>query len=362
VGTRHFALLMVCAFVIAGCSSASTTAEPTPSNTASGSASGSGSAKKYDRAVVLVSGLATQSPFTTPTQACQSGTAAGVSDTALRAGLLQAKRNVFTAPTQIGTSQVTSAVGLGAFSDCPTALPSHMTINTAGRLDAGGANLARFIDHLHRTYGVRDVDLVGHSMGGLFATAALSKLKADSSPVKVRSLSTLSAPWTGVFAADYAAGELKTKACRSQQMCTKILTDYKQLAIKEGSQGAAIQLTSKFLAGPNGWVARQRSALKDVPVTLIGGDHFRQARGNAGVWPNDTLVALQSAHATSVGDDVMPSRFCVTRPDVHTLNFAQEFNLPDTSAITWDPQAIEAVNQAIARTEAPTSAPNRTGC
>ncbi len=335
-------------------SSALTQSNRASANTASG--------EKYDRAVVLVSGLATQSPFTTPTQACRSGTPAGVSDSALRAGLLQANRNVFTAPTQIGSSQVTSAPGLGAFSDCPTALPTSMTINTVDRLDAGGTNLARFIEYLHQTYGVKDVDLVGHSMGGLFATAALSRLKAESSPVTVRSLSTLSAPWTGVFAADYAAGQLKTKACRSQPMCTKILTDYKQLATEEGPRGAAIQVTSQFLAGPTGWVARQKSALRDVPVTLIGGDYFRKSPGNAGVWPNDTLVALASAHATSVGDDVIPSRFCVTRPDVHTLNFAQELNLPDSSAITWDPEVVAAVNQAIARTDAPAAHPNRTGC
>ncbi len=329
------------------------------SNTASANTA---TAEKYDRAVVLVSGLATQSPFTTPTQACRSGTPAGVSDSALRAGLLQANRNVFTAPTQIGSSQVMSATGLGAFSDCPPALPTSMTINTADRLNAGGINLARFIEYLHQIYGVKDVDLVGHSMGGLFATAALSRLKADSSPVTVRSLSTLSAPWTGVFAADYAADQLKTKACRSQPVCTKILIDYKKLAIEEGPQGAAIQVTSQFLAGPTGWVARQKSALRDVPVTLIGGDYFRKSPGNAGVWPNDTLVALASAHATSVGDDVIPSRFCVTRPDVHTLNFAQELNLPDSSAITWDPEVIAAVNQAIARTDAPAAHPNRTGC
>ena len=145
-------------------------------------------------------------------------------------------------------------------------------------------------------------------------------------------------------------------------MCDHILNAYKKLAVKEGPQGAAVQVTSQLLAGPTGWVSKQSSALQTVPVTLIGGNYFTQPGGDPAVWPNDTLVALQSAHATGISDDIIPARVCVTRPDVHTLDFTRELNLPYTAALTWDPRVIDDVNQAIIRTESSDKVPNRTGC
>ena len=53
-------------------------------------------------AVVIVSGGAAVSPFTTPTQACGSGLAAGNTDTALREALLKAGHQVFTSPAAAG--------------------------------------------------------------------------------------------------------------------------------------------------------------------------------------------------------------------------------------------------------------------
>jgi hypothetical protein len=52
--------------------------------------------------VVLVSGGDTQTPFTTPTEACRAGKAAGDTWTALRAALLADGYAVFTAPAMNG--------------------------------------------------------------------------------------------------------------------------------------------------------------------------------------------------------------------------------------------------------------------
>ena len=59
------------------------------------------SVAKTSRAVVLVSGGAIRSPFTTPTQACKDGDgflAAGNTNTALRRYLLDQGKQVYTAP------------------------------------------------------------------------------------------------------------------------------------------------------------------------------------------------------------------------------------------------------------------------
>ena len=75
------------------------------------------------RAVVLVSGLASTSPFTTPQNACATGLAAGSADTAIRDHLLSKGRTVYTAPMMAGRGQVHDQTGFGAFGSCPAPLP-----------------------------------------------------------------------------------------------------------------------------------------------------------------------------------------------------------------------------------------------
>src|SRR5690606_33878557 len=106
---------------------------------------------------------------------------------------------VFTAPVMNarGTVEVPSPNEFGAFGDPPPGLPAHMTIISIGDLDLAGEHLARFVEHLRTNYGVREIDWVGHSNGGLFARAATRIMQQTGSPVTVRSLVTLGTPWSG---------------------------------------------------------------------------------------------------------------------------------------------------------------------
>jgi hypothetical protein len=136
------------------------------------------------RAVVVVSGAFSVSPFTTPSQACTAGLAAGDTATAIREYLLKQGYQVYTAPMMAGRGPVTDQTGFGAFGNCPVALPEIMTVDTTGDLDLGGKYLARFLTYLHTDKGVNEVDIVGHSAGGRWSRAAIHVLKATSSPVR----------------------------------------------------------------------------------------------------------------------------------------------------------------------------------
>jgi triacylglycerol lipase len=121
--------------------------------------------------VVLVSGGAAVTPFTTPTAAAGSGLAAGNSMTAIREHLLAAGHEVFTAPARIGAGTVTEDAGWQGFADVPEVLPAEVTVNSVGRIDAAGAAVAGFVRLLADRHPAGELAIVGHSMGGLFARA-----------------------------------------------------------------------------------------------------------------------------------------------------------------------------------------------
>ncbi len=332
--------------VLVGCGSGSSDSTPTP-------ASG--------RAVVLVSGLATQTPFTSTDAKCTTGLSAGNSVSALRDSLVAAGNQVYSAPAQVGPGQVSATEGIGASSDCPAPLPADLTIDTTAGIDDGGSHLAAFLTYLHDTYGVTVVYLVGHSMGGLFARSAIRDVASTEEPVKVRSLTTLSTPWTGTFPADFAEGTLPLSECGAEPTCEQVLTDYKaKLSDVEGPQGAANVIGTRDLQGPTGWNATQGGDLGDIPVTLIGGDHFTHPGGSAGVWPTDGIVAESSALSKGLDGAQPRVRGCLVRPDVHTIGLAEQLGLPWTASITWDPAVLAAVN-AVVGGEA-SAAPAPQGC
>ena len=84
-------------------------------------------------AVVIVSGGAAVSPFTTPTQACGSGLAAGNTDTALREALLKAGHQVFTSPTP---QKARSNLGRVAKEGCSLAETGHLSESKKARTRA----------------------------------------------------------------------------------------------------------------------------------------------------------------------------------------------------------------------------------
>lgn len=292
-------------------------------------------------AAVIVSGGDAISPFTTPTQGCAVGQAAGSTDSALREALLRAGIAVFTSPAHAGPGPAEHDPGMAGFADPPAVLPEEMTVNAVGPIDDAGGCLATFLAWLSREHGVMSVDLVGHSMGGLFSRAAIRELAADNVAPAVRRLVTIGTPWQGGFAAEYIAGLLPLAAAAGDAGTEQIMTEFATLATASSS-GASEQVTRRYLCDPGGWNDRQAGVLDSIPVTLIGGDYFRHDGGDPGVWPHDGLVTLPSALASDVPATVLPGRTHHQFADVHSIYFADRFGLSWETALTWDP-AVHAV-------------------
>lgn len=314
------------------------------------------------RAVVLVSGLASTSPFTAPDASCSTGAPAGADHTALRAHLLKTGHATFTAPAMAGPGQVHEQTGYGAFGSCPSALPAAMTVDSTGSIDLAGEHLARFIDWLHTQQGIDEIDLVGHSMGGLYARAAIRTLQADRSPVAVRSLTTIGTPWQGSFLADNVERTVSLSACAGDQFCESQMTGYARDIAAVHVSGSARELGQSYLTGAKGWNSFQAGVLDRIPVTLIGGDRFTHPGGDPAVWPNDGVVELRSAVAHDVDDAVLPHRRCLVVDDTHSDYVSMITNLARDTALTWDPRVLEAVTAAVDGAATALGGPNRHGC
>jgi len=210
---------------------------------------------------------------------------------------------------------------------------------------------------------VNEVDLVGHSMGGLYARSAIRALAMTGSPVKVGSLVTVGTPWQGSYLADFANGSVPLADCAGDQFCENQMRGYLKDVAQAYPSGSAHELGANFLTGPKGWNAFQAGVLDGIPVTLIGGNHFtRQGPADSAVWPNDGLVALGSALAVDIDDSVLPHRQCYTFDATHSDYVSMIVNLPKETALTWDPRVLDAVNAAIENAPTALGGPNREGC
>ncbi|KQO97457.1 PGAP1-like alpha/beta domain-containing protein [Leifsonia sp. Leaf264] len=298
------------------------------------------------RAVVLVSGGAAVTPFTTPDAAAGAGLPAGNTMTALRSHLLQRNFAAYTAPARIGRGTVTEDLGWQGFSSVPEVLPADMTINAVGHIEDAGAALNGFLDHLADTYGVDEVDLVGHSMGGLFSRAAIPHTLDAASAVTVRSLVTLGTPWTGAILGDYWSGDITVTDAHGDAVAVRILEDSEEFA-RENNQGAADDAGRRFLASAGGWNDRQAGALTGTPVTVIAGDYFDAYSSPDILWPHDGLVTATSALAQRVPGTVLPHRTEHRFRDVHSIFVADSVQLPWERAITWDPEVLAIVGDAL---------------
>lgn len=330
------------------------------------SASPSAAASKQSRAVVLVSGGATRTPFTTPTQACKDGDgflAAGNTFTALRKFLLGKGKRVFTAPVMDNWGVVEEAPNdpVGPFAGCPLRLPESLTIMSTGDWNAGGLRLARFLEYLHARYGITDVDLVGHSNGGMWSRAAIKVLKDLKLPIKVRSLVTISTPHMGSVPPRYYAGEITDKACGGDAFCLKSVNGWGDF-VKEKDKGLSALNTVWYTSGPKGWNAAQGSALQGIPVTLLAGTFFQAAGGDPSVMPYDGTVSRYSAFAQDVPSTVIPWRTCWQGPLVHWIGWADSEHLPRTRSITDNPEAMARVNQAIDEADGALQKTDKQGC
>jgi pimeloyl-ACP methyl ester carboxylesterase len=300
-------------------------------------------------AVVIVSGGSAISPFTTPEAGCAVGQAAGSSDTFLRAGLLAAGFDVFTSPAS-PDGVADADPGFAGFSGPPEVLPPELTVNPVGSLDDAGGSLARYLAYLSRRYGYGAFHLVAHSMGGLFSRAALRILATDGSALKVRSLITLGTPWTGAFAADHRLGDLARDAIGGDERVEALLAGLAEEASGLPQDNAADQVTRRYLAGPAGWNERQAGVLDHLEVTLVAGDLLSwPAAAGRQVSPNDGLVATASALAEEVSAAVLPRRVTRTFPDAHSVFFCNLLGIPWERALTWDPDVLGVVIEAIQR-------------
>jgi pimeloyl-ACP methyl ester carboxylesterase len=340
------ATLLATTTMLAGCSKGTDSGEKRPSSAA----------------VVMVSGGDAVSPFTSPEQACATGLAAGNTDTAIREYLLGKKYTVYTSPAMNGRGQVVDQQGFGAFGVCPVTLPENVTVNSTGSIDTAGEHLARFVNWLHSEKGVTEVDFVGHSMGGLYSRAAIRVLATTNAPVKVRSLTTVGTPWQGSYIGDFANDAVPLSDCLGDKVCETAMKDGKAEALRLVS-GSGREVSQPFLMGKNGWNEFQSGVLDQIPVVLIAGNKFtREGQVNPAVWPNDGIVALQSALAKNVSDSVLPHRRCYTFPDTHSIFVSNLTNLDWKTALTWDPQVLEVLHRAIDDAPRAMAAANREGC
>lgn len=340
--------------LLAACTSSST---DSASQTASGS---------EDRAVVIVSGGATSSPFTTPTQACSDDKgflAAGNTDTVMRSFMLSKGKQVYTAPVMDNWGPVREPTDdrPGPFKDCPIVLPESMTILSTGDINAGGERLARFLEYLESEYGVTDIDLVGHSNGGLWSRAAIKVLKETDSPITVRSLTTIGTPHSGSIPGRYTVGEINLDACAGNSYCENALKAWIGFADKL-DKGLNRENTEHFLSGPGGWNAAQGDVLDGIPVVMLAGTYFENSSGDPTVWPYDGTASRFSSWATDVPDSIIPWRACWEGPLVHTIYQTTQLQIPRDLSITDNAEAVARVNQAIDEADTSLSKPNREGC
>jgi pimeloyl-ACP methyl ester carboxylesterase len=302
-------------------------------------------------AVVIVSGGAAISPFTTPDAGCGQGLSAGSTDTGLREGLLAAGFTVYTSPANVGNHPVTADPDANGFADPPEVLPVELTVNAVGAIDDAGERLAAFLTFLAGREGLDAFHLVAHSMGGLFSRAAIRVLRDQGSALRIASLTTLGTPWNGSYAADHANGDLPVAIAGGHPVTEQIMADFVTLR-DNVSGGAGEQVTLRYLAGDDGWNARQAGVLDGIPLTIIAGDHFQLDGGDSAAWPHDGLVQLGSAVAAGVPQQVASPRRVLVVPDVHSIFFTDAVGLPWERALTWDPAVLAAVIDALEDAEA----------
>lgn len=310
-------------------------------------------------AVVIVSGGAAVSPFTTPKNACSKGYAAGSTDSFMREYLLGKGYKVFTSPAMAGYGQVPAEAGkeAGPFADCPKALPEYMTVNSTGDIQLAGVHLANFVEYLRRQYGIRQVHFVAHSMGGLYSRSAIQYLKQTKSKVKALSLTTLGTPWQGTPFANPTDPKDPVSGCDGQEICKFMLSvfDTEAPIIRVELNREQMTKLNAFNAG----------VLDQIPVTLIGGNAFTKPGGNPNIWPNDGIVDLASAMAQDVPDSVIKHRQChLYEGGTHSLWVSENSHpaLPDDTAITWNNTVGAWVDEAIRGAKKAFSQPNRLGC
>ncbi|MEY2698499.1 MAG: hypothetical protein RL720_455 [Actinomycetota bacterium] len=299
------------------------------------------------RAVVIVSGGDAVSPFTTTTEACTSGLSAGNTDTGLREKLIADGFEVFTAPAMNARTEVVepAADSFGAFGDCPDPLPAYMTIVSNADVDNAGEHLAHFANYLNETYGVTEIDWVGHSNGGLYARSATRILQQMSSPVQGVSLTTVGTPWMGSFPFQVVYGEEPATDCMGDPRCEGIIAGITEELSND--QLLAREQLYKYILGDKGWNQAQIGVLDNIPVFMLGGAYLTNDAGDPRFWPFDGLVSAYSATAQGLPETTAPQRQCKVYPLTHSIFISNLLELDWQTALTWNAEALNDVSAFI---------------
>lgn len=294
------------------------------------------------RAVVMVSGVLSHTPFTTPDAACTTGFAAGNTHTFLRQLLIDRGITVFTSPQRTGSGPVaeTDDAFDGPFGSCPVQPPASMTVDTTARVDLGGARLHAFVTHLHDALGITEIDLIGHSMGGPLSRALIGEIARVGGPVRVRSLTTIGSPWAPPMLRAFLHDDPALSA-----------SDYDIVRAFAGTLLAARPSTDAVIeqltVGYDAWAESLAGTLDDLPVTLIGGSAFDRDGGDPDLWPNDGAIQLAATTAADVPTRLLPNRSVHVLPLTHSLFVSDMAGLEPSTALTWNPQVGDLVVDAL---------------
>ena len=305
--------------------------------------------------MVLVSGFTTSTPFSTPDPSC-AGNEGDTWSLSVAPALKAAGYPVFTAPE--GPSSDGNAPG-NAPSPCvgpgQQAPPPDVTVNTGGDVDQNGQRLGQFLAFLNQDYGVTDVQLVGHSDGGIWSRSAITQ-SANYPGVTITSLTTLGTPHEGSFVADLALGVGGLDCPAGGNGILKYLCEGVQEieSIISSVLGptALNELTSSFTST---WNTKQ--SIGGCPVTTVAGTYVQVPYVGFLLPqyydPSDTVVGQSSALATpSTLIDFAP----VVPPNIPNLIDGGTFPVvhsPSLSFITPDnllntPSVTAVVQNAVA--------------
>jgi pimeloyl-ACP methyl ester carboxylesterase len=218
-----------------------------------------------------------------------------------------------------------------------------MTIMSSGDIDNSGEKLHRFLRYLATEYAITEIDLVGHSNGGLYARSAIRLARLTDAPFRVRSLITLGTPHCGSVPGRMTIGELTAADTMGDTFSEKLFELWPQYAVKF-DKGLNVQDTEHYL---NGWNPAQDPALDKVPVTLMAGGYFTADGGNPTMWPYDGLVSIHSGLALGVAESIMPIRSTWSAPLTHSIFVSHAIEADWQTALTWNVDALARVAQAL---------------
>jgi triacylglycerol lipase len=286
-------------------------------------------AATYPNVIVLVSGVESLTPFTTPDPSC-AGEEGNAWSPMVAPTLKGAQVAVFTAPVAPNEKSNPSCTAGGPD------VTAAMEINSNGDTDANGLALSQFLTFLQQSYGVATVQLVGHSDGGLWSRSAITQLQGGPA---ILSLTTIGTPHTGAWVADVAthASNFPCTGLKNGARCAAARAAAKIVFAHIG-ETAIYELSSPYLET---WNPQQ--AIGACPVTTLAGtasDDSVFSGASLYYNPSDGLVGEasglnQDAEAldgstipAAPGLDVVARQ---TFPDFHTPALGEPDELSDAA-------------------------------